>query len=82
MLNSQVQPLGQDSIPANMFNMAFETVQDKANNMTCAPSKYSDQPGHPHSLISLRCPYEEALGSSLFLEHTVKALIRPRGCAG
>ena len=23
--------------------------------MTCAPSKDSDQPGIPHSLISLRC---------------------------
>ena len=28
----------------------------------CAPSEDSDQPGHPPSLISLRCPHEENLG--------------------
>ena len=37
--------------------------------MTCAP-KDSDQPGHRPSLISLRCPHEEALGPWLSLEHT------------
>ena len=29
----------------------FEPPHDKTNNMTCAPSKDSDQPGHPPSLI-------------------------------
>ena len=29
--------------------------------MTCAPSEDSDQPGHPASLSSLRCPHEETL---------------------
>ena len=34
---------------------------DKTNKMACAPSKDSDQPGHPPSLIkSLRCPLEES----------------------
>ena len=28
----------------------------------CAPSEDSDQPGHPPSLISLRCVLEETLG--------------------
>ena len=28
----------------------------------CAPSEDSDQPGHPPSLISLRCPHEVSLG--------------------
>ena len=28
-----------------------EPQRDKTNNMTCAPSKDSDQPGHPPSLI-------------------------------
>ena len=28
-----------------------EPVHDKTNKMTCAPSKDSDQPGHPPSLI-------------------------------
>ena len=32
-----------------------ERPHDKTNKMTCAPSKDSDQPGHPPSLISLRC---------------------------
>ena len=33
----------------------FEPQHDKNNKMTCAPSEDSDQPGHPPSLISLRC---------------------------
>ena len=33
-----------------------EPLQDKTNKMTCVPSSDSDQPGHPPSLISLRCP--------------------------
>ena len=28
---------------------------DKTNKMTCAPIEDSDLPGHPPSLISLRC---------------------------
>ena len=28
----------------------------------CAPSEDSDQPEHPPSLISHRCPHEESLG--------------------
>ena len=41
---------------------------DKTNKMACAPSKDSDQPGHPPSLISLRCPHEETLGPLSALE--------------
>ena len=33
--------------------------------MTCAPSKDSDQPGHPPSLIRVHCPLEETLGPQL-----------------
>ena len=36
-----------------------EPPHDKTNKMAFAPSKDSDQPGHPPSLISLRCPHEE-----------------------
>ena len=32
----------------------YEPQLYKTNKMTCAPSEYSDQPGHPPSLISLR----------------------------
>ena len=31
--------------------MPYEPQHDKTNNVTCAPSKDSDQPGHPPSLI-------------------------------
>ena len=34
----------------------------ETNKMACAPSKESDQPGYPPSLISPRCPYEESSG--------------------
>ena len=47
-----------------------------------APSEDSDQPGHPQSLISLRCPHEERLGSYLPIERTAKTLIRLGGCPG
>ena len=38
-----------------------EPPHDKTNKMACAPREDSDQPGHPPSLISLRCPHEESL---------------------
>ena len=37
-----------------------EPPQDKTNKMARAPSEDSDQPGHPPSLISLRCLHEES----------------------
>ena len=40
----------------------IEPAHDKTFKMACAPSEDSDQPGHPRSLISLRCPDEESLG--------------------
>ena len=39
-----------------------EPRHDKTNKMACAPSEDLDQPGHPPSLISLRCQHEESLG--------------------
>ena len=50
--------------------------------MACAPCEDSDQPGHPSSLISLRCPHEKSLGPELPTEHTAKTLIRLGGCPG
>ena len=38
----------------------------------CALSNVSDQPGHPPSLISLRCPHEETLGPQLPTERKAK----------
>ena len=44
------------------IEMLCEPHRDKTNKMACAPSEDSYQPGHPPSLISLRCPHEEILG--------------------
>ena len=35
----------------HLLRLPFEPLHDKINKMTCAPSKDSDQPGHPPSLI-------------------------------
>ena len=32
-----------------------ELQHNKTNKMTCVPSEDTDQPGHPPSLMSLRC---------------------------
>ena len=42
-----------------------EPHRDKTNKMACAPSEDSDQPGHPPSLISLRCPLDAQADLSL-----------------
>ena len=47
-----------------------------------APSEDSDQPGHPSSLISLRCLHEESFGPQLPIARTAKTLIRLGGCPG
>ena len=60
----------------------FEPPHDKTNKVAFAPSEESDQPGHPPSLISLRCPHEESLGPLLPIESTAKTLIRLGGCPG
>ena len=52
-------------IPVNTIKDISEPPHDKTNKMTCAHSEDSDQPGHPPSLISLRCSHEEALGPKL-----------------
>ena len=51
-----------DPICSRSSQKTTESPRDKTNKMACAPSKDSDQPGHPPSLISLRCPHEESLG--------------------
>ena len=39
-----------------------EPLHEKTNKSGCVPSEDTDQPRHPPSLISLRCPHEESLG--------------------
>ena len=48
----------------------------------CAPSEDSDQPGHPPSLISLRCALNGYLRIQAFFMRTAKTLIRLGGCPG
>ena len=45
--------------------LLYEPLYDQTNKMTSAPSEDSDQPGHPPSLISLRCSQEETLDPQL-----------------
>ena len=45
-----------------VVDLVYEPAHDKTYKMVCAPSEDSDQPGHPLSLISPRCPHEESLG--------------------
>ena len=40
-------------IPSAFCCKTVEPLHDKTNKLTCAPSEDSDQPGHPHSLISV-----------------------------
>ena len=47
--------------PSNEYQQHM-SAHDKTYKMAYAPSKDSDQPGHPPSLISLHCPHEESLG--------------------
>ena len=45
--------------PAKTHHLSCDMTKPTSD---CAPSEDSDQPGHPPSLISLRCPHEESLG--------------------
>ena len=36
-----------------LLQVPFEPCHEKTNKLTCAPSKDSDQPGHPPSLIRI-----------------------------
>ena len=47
-----------------------EPQREKSYLLTCAPNEDSNQPAHPRSLISLRCPDEETL-------HPLLSKIRP-----
>ena len=67
--------------------MRTTTQQAHSIKMTsyqrCVPTgKCSNQPAHPHSLISLRCPHKETLHPWLANMRPVKFLIRLCQCAG
>ena len=44
------------------FGCLTVSQHDKTNKMSVRPAKTPDQPGHPPSLISLRCRHENSLG--------------------
>ena len=59
-----------------------EPPHDKTNAMACASSEDSDQPGHPPSDQSLRCPHkehEESLGSELLTFLLMNVFIALKG---
>ena len=41
--------------PSLYIQITNEPARDKTYKIACAPSEDSDQPGHPPSLMSLRC---------------------------
>ena len=49
-------------ISAQSACLWYKPSHDITSKMTCAAREDSDHPGHPPSLISLRCLHEEALG--------------------
>ena len=57
--NRTSSPVRKNVKPQNMDT--YEPPRDKTNKMTSAHSQDADQSGHPLSLISLRCPLEEAM---------------------
>ena len=61
-----------------------EPPHDKTNKMVCAPSKDSDQPGHPPSLIRVFAVHmkDHWVLSYQLIERTGKTLIRLGGCPG
>ena len=67
--------------PSVQQNIGWAATWQNQQNV-CAPSEDSDQPGHPPSLLSLRCPHEQRLGPYLPIERTAKTLIRLGGCPG
>ena len=54
---------GKTIVQQQKTSFQYQRQHDKTYKMTCAPNENSDQPGHLPSLISLRCPHEESLGS-------------------
>ena len=48
----------------------FESAHDKTNKMACAPSKDSDHPGHPPSLIRV---FAVRMNKNLVLSYPLSA---------
>ena len=51
----------------------YEPQHDKANKLTCAPSKDSDWPGHPPSLIRVFPVHMKKLGPYQSIAHTANS---------
>ena len=69
---------------SNSHNLTayLSCLMTKTNKMACTHSEDSDLPGHPPSLISLRCSHQESLCPFLPIECTANTLIRLGGCPG
>ena len=65
------------------FNRKFEPRHEISNNVVCATSKVSDQPGHTRSLIRTfvsRLKY--SMNIKLVTEHHLEFLSLKGGCTG
>ena len=60
----------------------YEPSQDKTNKMICAPSEYSDQPGHPPSLIRVFAVRMKKHWVLSYPFSALRRLIRLGGCPG
>ena len=82
--------IGQPSCPlvADMFynvllyHKIYEHAHDKTNEMTCAPSEDSDQPGHLPSLIKAFAVSMKKHWAHSYSVSTQRRLIRLGGCPG
>ena len=60
----------------------FEPWHDKTNKMACAPSRDSDQPGHPPSLIRVFAVRKKKAWVLSYPFSALRRLIRLGGCPG
>ena len=84
LLHFIVKAIKDDLIDCLIWNptLYFELQRGKMYRLTCGPNGDANQPAHPRSLVSLRCPHEETLHPWLSKMRPVKILIRLRECAG
>ena len=59
-----------------------ESRNEFSNNVVCATSKASDQPGHTCSLISLSLLLEYSMSVKLLTEYSLEFLSLKGGCTG
>ena len=80
-VHPSVQNKKQYNIPITFVSFTIWAQGKTYLILTCAPNEDSNQPAHPRSHQSPRCPYDETMYRWLSKMRTVKILIRLRECA-